>query len=95
MAAMVPRAQVLEQAGTYLGFALVALANTFEPDVIVIGGGAAAAGELILEPARAVLREHALTPQNQTPVREAALGPEAGMIGAALMAITAMNGEGA
>lgn len=79
--------QVLADAGRYLGYALVTLANTFEPDVIVIGGGAAAAGELILEPARDVLRRRALTPQNQTPVVAAALGPEAGMIGAALMAI--------
>lgn len=79
--------EVLAEAGRYLGYALVALANTFEPDVIVIGGGAAAAGELILAPAREVLKRRALTPQNQTPVRGAGLGPEAGMIGAALMAI--------
>lgn len=79
--------QVLADAGRYLGYALVGLANTFEPDVIVIGGGAAAAGELLLEPARDVLRRRALTPQNQTPIVDAALGPEAGLIGAALMAI--------
>lgn len=79
--------KVLHDAGRYLGYALVGLANTFEPDVIVIGGGAAAAGELLLDPARDVLRRRALRPQNQTPVVAAALGPEAGMIGAALMAI--------
>lgn len=79
--------RVLADAGRYLGYALVTLANTFEPDMIVIGGGAAAAGDLILDPARDVLRRRALTPQNQTPVVAAALGPEAGMIGSALMAI--------
>ena len=53
----------------------------------MIGGGAAAAGELIFEPAREVLRARALPPMNETPVLAAKLGPEAGMIGAATMAL--------
>ena len=42
--------------GRHLGVALASFANIFEPDVIVIGGGAAAAGELLLGPARDELR---------------------------------------
>jgi len=54
----------------------------------VIGGGAAAgAGELLLEPARAELRARALRPMNETPVKPAELGEDAGMIGAAAMAL--------
>jgi len=79
--------EVLAGIGRHLGVALASYANIFEPDVIVIGGGAAASGELLLEPARRELRARALAPMNAVPVRAAALGPEAGMIGAAQMAL--------
>ena len=77
---------VFELLGFRLGVALSGLANTFDPDVIVLGGGVMAAGDLLLEPARASLRERALPPQNLAPVLPATLGPEAGMIGAATLA---------
>lgn len=77
---------VFEQAGRRLGVGLANLANIFEPEVIVIGGGVMAAGDLLLEPARAELRARALQPMNETPVVPAQLGEDAGMIGAAAMA---------
>jgi glucokinase len=78
---------LLDLIGRRLGAALSGLANSFDPDVIVLGGGVVGgAGELLLEPAREELRRRALTPQNETPVRAAELGPDAGMIGAAAMA---------
>ena len=80
-------AEVVATIGRRLGVALSSLANIFDPDVIVIGGGVAAAGDLLLEPAREQLRARALPPMNATPVRVAALGPRAGMIGAAVMAL--------
>lgn len=80
-------AGVIELAGRRLGAALSGLANAFDPDVIVIGGGVAAAGELLVGPAREELRSRALAPQNETPVELAAFGPRAGMIGAATLAL--------
>ena len=77
---------VIELIGSRLGVALASFANIFEPDVIVIGGGVIAAGDLLLEPARRELRGRALPPMNETPVVAAELGPDAGMIGAAAMA---------
>jgi glucokinase len=77
---------VFDLIGTRLGVALVSFANSFEPKVIVVGGGAMAAGDLLLDPARRTLRERALRPMNETPVVAAELGPDAGMIGAAAMA---------
>jgi glucokinase len=77
---------VLATIGRRIGVALSGLANTFDPDVIVIGGGVIAAGEHLLAPARAELRARALTPQNETPVEAAAYGADAGMIGAAILA---------
>ena len=78
---------VVEEAGRRLGAGLSGLANIFEPEVIVIGGGVAKViGELMVAPAREELRTRALPPMNETPVRMAELGTEAGMVGAAEMA---------
>jgi len=82
---------VLDTLGRRLGVALSGLANIFDPDVFVIGGGVMAAGDLLLGPAREEFAARALTPQNETPVRAAALGPDAGMIGAAILARDARN----
>jgi glucokinase len=73
--------------GTHLGVALSSLANVFAPDVIVIGGGVSRAGELLIGPARDEMARRALPPMNETKVALAALGPDAGMIGAAVMAL--------
>jgi glucokinase len=77
---------VVATIGRNLGVALASLVNIFDPDVIVIGGGVSVAGDLLLDPAREELRARALRPMNDTPVRGAELGPDAGMIGAAAMA---------
>jgi glucokinase len=85
---------VVATIGRHLGVALSSFANVFDPDVIVIAGGVSVAGDLLLEPARAELRARALPPMNETPVRVAELGPEAGMIGAAAMAAVELDAEG-
>lgn len=78
---------VLAQAGHYLGTGIVSLINIFNPEAVVIGGGAAAAGELLLGPARAVVAERALSPsKQQCEIVPAAFGAEAGMLGAAVLA---------
>jgi glucokinase len=79
--------EVLGVIGERLGFGLVGLVNTFNPEVIVIGGGAARGGDLLLEPARRVISERALPPAREgLRVLPAHYGDEAGMMGAALMA---------
>lgn len=80
-------AAVVEEAGRRLGAGLSSLANIFEPEVIVLGGGVAkAVGARMLDPAREELRSRALPPMNEVPVELAELGLEAGMVGAAEMA---------
>jgi glucokinase len=83
--------EVLAVIGERLGFGLVGLVNTFNPEVIVIGGGAARGGELLLEPARHVIAERALPPAREgLRVLPAHYGDEAGMMGAALMALESL-----
>lgn len=79
--------EVLAHAGHKLGIGLSSLANAFDPEVIVIGGGAAAAGELLLGPAREELRRRALGPNAGVRVMPAHFGAEAGMLGAAVLAL--------
>jgi len=86
---------VVEEAGRRLGVGLASLANVFEPQVIVLGGGVAEAiGETMIAPARDELRARALPPMDRTPVKFADLGPQAGMIGAAEMARLELAGTG-
>jgi glucokinase len=73
--------------GERLGVGLVSLVNIFNPEVVVIGGGVSAAGELLLAPARRVVAERALPPGRDTVrIVAAAFGQEAGLVGAALAA---------
>jgi glucokinase len=80
--------EVLERVGRHLGVAIASYANIFNPQVIVIGGGIASAGELLLGPARDEAGRRALAP----PWRElrllvAELGNTAGQIGAAALVV--------
>jgi len=81
---------VITQVGRRLGAGLVSIVNALNPEVIVIGGGAVAAGDLLLDPARAVVEERALPPaRDSVRIEGAHFGPEAGMLGAALLAFDA------
>jgi glucokinase len=77
----------IETVGRALGVGLASLVNVLNPEVIVIGGGVIAAGEMLLEPARREMRERALVPaRDAVRIVAAEFGDQAGMIGAALMA---------
>jgi glucokinase len=79
---------VMAAIGRSLGAGIASIVNIFEPEVVVIGGGAAAAGDLLLDPAREVVAQRALRPsRDHARIVPAALGEEAGMIGAALFAL--------
>lgn len=86
--------EVVVLVGRRLGVAAASLANVFDPDVIVVGGGVMALGDLLLDPAREELRARALPPMNGVSIVAAQLGPDAGMIGAATMAIMELEEEG-
>jgi glucokinase len=78
---------ILNRAGRELGAGLSSIANIFVPEVIVVAGGVGALGELLLAPARAEFQRRALPPSLSASIVSAAFGPEAGMIGAGLLAL--------
>lgn len=78
--------EVWGRAGHALGVGLVNLVDIVSPARIVVGGGIGQAGDLLLEPARAVLRERAFPPRNRIcEVVQSELGDLSGAYGAAAM----------
>ena len=86
-----PRAiEILDGIGRHLGAGIGSLVNIFNPELIVIGGGFAAAGDFVLDPAREILRREALARAGyRVPIVRAQLGTAAGLIGAGLVAFDA------
>jgi glucokinase len=84
----------LARIGTLLGVAVGSFVNIFDPGVVVIGGGfGAAAGDLVLEPARIAARREAIQPADERlRIVEAELGDRAGLIGAGLVGFEALDG---
>jgi glucokinase len=79
---------VIAEVGRRLGAGLVGLVNTFNPEVIVIGGGPVAAGDLLLEPAREVVAARAVPPAREMArIVPAHFGEESAMLGAAIFAL--------
>ena len=80
--------EVLHEVGQILGHGLVSIANIFDPECIVIGGGVASAGARLFKPAEEVLRQRAMSiPAQNVRLLAAELGDEAALIGASLLAI--------
>jgi glucokinase len=83
---------VVDLTGRRLGAGLTSIVNALSPEVIVVGGGAIALGELLLQPAREVVAEQALWPSRErVRILPAHFGDEAGMLGAALLALEAVE----
>jgi glucokinase len=79
--------QLLSRLGKRLGVGLAGLARAFDPEAIVVGGGVSEEGERLLEPARAELAER-FEGQVAPPILvSAALGNDAGVVGAAHLAL--------
>ena len=84
--------EILDGIGRHLGSGIGTLVNIFNPELVVIGGGFAAAGDFVLEPARQVMRREALAHAgDRIPIVRAELGTAAGLIGAGLVAFDAVG----
>jgi glucokinase len=82
---------LVTEMGTRLGAGIANLVNAFNPQVVVVGGGVLALGDLLLGPAREEVARRALPPSRDlvhiVPTR---FGAESGMVGAAVMAMDGM-----
>ena len=80
--------EVVVLIGSHLGVGIANVINIFNPEVVVIGGGVIGAGDLLLDAAREVAMQRALSPSKDVakivPTR---FGAEAGMLGAAVLAL--------
>jgi glucokinase len=84
--------EILAGIGRYLGAGIGSLVNIFNPQLVVIGGGFAAAGDFVLDPAREIVRREALAKAGYSlEIVRAELGTAAGLIGAGLVAFDALE----
>jgi glucokinase len=82
-------AAAFDRAGRALAAGIAATATLVELDVAVLGGGVLRSGELILGPLRRHLTAYATMPfTRDIVIRAAELGTDAGLIGAAALALT-------
>jgi glucokinase len=84
--------EILDGIGRRLGAGIGSLVNIFDPQLVVIGGGFAAAGDFLLQPAAEVMRREALAPNGgRARIVRAELGTAAGVIGAGLIAFDTVD----
>ena len=78
--------RIFEIVGTYIGMGLVSVINLLNPEKVIIGGGVAAAGDLLLAPIRKTIKERAMVVAgNSVEIVPAELGNSAGVIGASIL----------
>lgn len=78
--------RIFEIVGSYIGMGLVSVINLLNPEKVIIGGGVAAAGDLLLDPIRKTIKERAMVVAgNSVEIVPAELGNSAGVIGASML----------
>lgn len=87
--------EVMEETAMILGYGLANVVNILNPDLIIVGGGMAAAGEKLLQPLRETINQHALKLSgSKCEIIQAELGSRAGTVGAASYAYSKLQGGG-
>ncbi|MDE0011683.1 MAG: ROK family protein [Candidatus Poribacteria bacterium] len=80
--------EIFAETGRYIGIALTSIAHILNPQIAIIGGGIAEAGEeLLFEPIRAELSKRAMDIPARMKVVKAHLGNDAGIVGSAMLAL--------
>jgi glucokinase len=75
--------------GRRLGEGIAGLVNILDPEVVIVGGGVAEEGAVLLEPARGAFVDAVEAPEHrpEVPILAATLGNDAGAIGAAALGL--------
>jgi glucokinase len=87
---------LFQRTGHWLGIGIASLVTIFDPDVVVVGGGLSTTGELLLAPARASMERYVFGRAHRElpPVAPARLGADAGLVGAASLALRGIKTDG-
>lgn len=81
--------QIVSEAGVHLGTALASLVNLFNPSMVVVGGGVAQIGDLLLEPIRQTVHQRSLLPASRSVrITSALLGRRSSAMGAVVQALS-------
>jgi glucokinase-like ROK family protein len=81
--------QILGRAGSYIGIALAGLVNLFNPGMIIIGGGVAQTGDILLEPIRQAVQRRSLPAATRVVrITTAMLGRRSSSMGAVVQALS-------
>jgi glucokinase len=85
--------EAFERAGTYLGIAVANYLAIFDPSIVIFGGGASQAGELLFLPFQESLKKNVFHPHylDDLIITKAALGDDAGLLGALALARLALE----
>jgi len=82
---------IIAEAAEWLGLAAANACNLWNADAVIIGGGVSSIGEVLMEPLRKAFRSYAMPPANEnTYLYMARLGYDAGVVGAAALAVTTL-----
>lgn len=84
---------LIEDHARYLAYGLVSLLNLFNPELILIGGGLALAGDLLLEPARRLVDKMRIPLRQSVSIKAAELGAYSGVVGAGLLVFDQLTGR--
>ncbi|MBT2726540.1 ROK family glucokinase [Bacillus sp. ISL-75] len=83
---------VLDEVSFHLGFVLASIANTLNPEKIVLGGGVSKAGDILVDPVKNNFEKFAFSPvKDSTKLALATLGNDAGVLGAAWLIKNKLN----
>ena len=75
-------AREVEEMSNTLGMALANIASTTDPEMFLVGGGVARAGDVLFDPLVKHFKEYAFRSCRETPIKSASLGNDAGIYGA-------------
>jgi glucokinase len=84
-----------ERAAHYLGMAVANYLAIFDPSILIFGGGVSQVDDLLFKPFEESLRKHIFHPHylDNLVITKAALGDDAGLLGALALARLAVSGE--
>jgi glucokinase len=82
-------ARLIVEAGTFIGRTLASLLHAYNPSIVIFGGGVSLLGDIILNPVRSAVRQYAMSEAywRDCPIVLAALGDDAGLVGAVALAM--------